>query len=76
MSSAGMELYLRNLAGTQNLPRMLLVSEQHHVTVRSSGAQAIHRFHQNLGEITGDDTGDIISPGALWEVYSQRGSLC
>lgn len=76
MSSAGVELYLRNLAGTQNLPRMLLVGEQHHVTLRNSSAQAIHRFHQNLGEIAGEDSGDIISPGALWEVYSQRGSLC
>lgn len=40
--------YLRNLTGTEDLPRMHLVSEQHHVTARSSRAQLIHRLHHHL----------------------------
>lgn len=40
--------YLGNLTGTQNLPRMPLVSEQHHMTVRSCSTQLIHRLNHNL----------------------------
>lgn len=40
--------YLGNLTGTENLPRMPLVSEQHHVTEGGGGTQLVDGLHQNL----------------------------
>lgn len=40
--------YLGDLAGAQNLPRMHLVSEQHHMAAGGGSAQLVHRLHHHL----------------------------
>ena len=40
--------HLGNLAGTQDLPRALLVGQQHDQTVGTPGAHLVHRLHQHL----------------------------
>ena len=75
--TAGMRRYLGNLAGTQNLPRMPLVSEQHHVTVRNSSAHLINRLHHDLSGRAELCHIDVMthSPDALWDTCSPTTSL-